>query len=126
MSLGECSQCWEYPCRCSGGEIGKLKARIADLEAKEKRGCVHNDLVYLEEVIARKNEKIVSLEATLASFALVDESRRAEVDERDKRIAELELELSIEIYEHWSTCDGEGLEWCGDIPETPVGYGGGL
>lgn len=43
-------------------ENNELKARIAELETKIAKGCVHNDLVYLEEVIKRRNERIATLE----------------------------------------------------------------
>jgi hypothetical protein len=33
MSLSDCVKCWDTPCRCPDGEIGQLKARIAQLEA---------------------------------------------------------------------------------------------
>lgn len=39
-----------------------------------------------------------------------------------EQIAELELSLAYSTYEHYLSCESEGLEWDGEIPEKPKGY----
>ncbi len=51
-------------------EFAEIRKRLAELEAKEKKGCVHNDLVYLEEVIERRNERIAVLEKEIEKMTL--------------------------------------------------------
>ena len=40
------------------------------------------------------------------------------------QIEDLKEEVMQEKYEHWKTCDGEGLEWHGPVPEAPEPFFG--
>lgn len=39
------------------------------------------------------------------------------VREQEQRIKELEQQVETERYQHYLTCESEGLQWYGDIPE---------
>ncbi len=39
-----------------------------------------------------------------------------------EQITELKKDVAHEKYEHYVTCESEGLNWGGDIPEEPEGY----
>ncbi len=51
------------------------------------------------------------------------------IEERDKQIQQLALankslreQVAHHLYEHYETCEGEGLDWQGPIPEKPKDY----
>jgi len=49
-------------------------------------------------------------------------NRRKHIIDLVAQIAKLELDLACERYEHYETCESEGLAWSADIPKEPEGY----
>ncbi len=41
------------------------------------------------------------------------------IDLLEAENAELKYAAAFELYEHYTTCDSEGLEWYGEIPPNP-------
>jgi len=66
-------------------------------------------------------ERIAELEKQLQIDTL-NPNRRTHIIELQERINKLERDLAHEVYEHYCTCESEGLEWGGDIPEKPEDY----
>jgi len=63
--------------------------------------------------------KTVGEIARLAAIVLEQQQR---ITALTAEVERLEFELAQETYEHWSTCDNEGIQWYGDIPAPPSGY----
>ncbi len=65
--------------------------------------------------------RIAELEEQLV-IDTVNPNRRDHIIDLTKQIEELTISLSYARYEHWQTCDSEGLSWDADIPPEPEGY----
>jgi hypothetical protein len=49
-------------------------------------------------------------------------NRRKHIVDLVAKIADLELSLAHSRYEHYESCESEGLTWDGEIPEKPKDY----
>ena len=67
-------------------------------------------------------EKVADENTALHEQLIIDTlnpNRRTHINELLARIDDLEKQVAHEVYEHYQTCESEGLEWGGEIPEKP-------
>lgn len=95
----------------SAGRWFTLRGVVLDLPNQEYiRADVHQERIAELE----KQNRILSLELRSSVTLKAGEAG----DRMRNRIAELEAALQHEIYQHYLTCEGEGLGWHGPIPQT--------
>ena len=84
-------------------------------------GDAYEEHSALADAYRMQEDKIESLEKRLTIDTL-NPNRRIHIVDLVNRIFELEGQLKNAVYQHYETCDSEGLDWGGEIPEKPTDY----
>lgn len=86
----------------------------------------HTDDAYLDweklsDAYLKQKDYIASLEKRLTIDTL-NPNRRIHIVDLVQRIFELEEEVKHAVYQHYESCESEGLTWDAEIPEKPKDY----
>ncbi|MHA1806714.1 MAG: hypothetical protein ACTSX2_04010 [Candidatus Thorarchaeota archaeon] len=84
-------------------------------------GDAYTDYLPLADAYLKQKDYVASLEKRLTIDTL-NPNRRIHIVDLVQHIFELEEKVKHERYQHYETCDSEGLGWDGEIPEKPKDY----
>ncbi len=84
-------------------------------------GDAYLDYERLADEYLKQKDYVESLEKRLTIDTL-NPNRRVHIVDLVKQIFALEETIKHERYQHYETCDSEGLGWDGEIPEKPKDY----
>jgi hypothetical protein len=84
-------------------------------------GDAYSEHSALADAYLKQKDYVASLEKRLTIDTL-NPNRRIHIVDLVQRIFALEETVKHERYQHYETCDSEGLGWDGEIPEKPKDY----
>lgn len=84
-------------------------------------GDAYSDYEKVADDYLKQKDYVASLEKRLTIDTL-NPNRRIHIVDLVQRIFELEEDVKRSVYEHYLSCESEGLTWDGEIPEKPKDY----
>ena len=99
----------------------RIRSSLADTPGRDEIIALVNSMeqriielvIELEDALRKDDERQVLLAITKTH----SKQLQVMVSAAMKRIAELEQQVEAERYQHYLTCESEGLQWYGDIPK---------